>query len=48
MRNFYINDVYEEYNEILDCDVNIDGDEIYDLHSTCSATKEIKERYKEE
>ena len=32
----------------MDCDSDIDGDEIDNLHSTCAVTKDIKERYKEE
>ena len=48
VRNFDIDDVYEEENERLDCDSAIDGDKIDDLQSTCAAAKKIKERYKEE
>ena len=31
----------------MNCDSDIDGDEIYDLHYICAVKKEIKERYKE-
>ena len=32
----------------MDCDSDIYGDEIYDLHSMCAVAKDIKERYKVE
>ena len=40
--NFDINDVYHEENEKLNCDNDIDGDEIDDLCYMCAVVKEIK------
>eukprot|EP00957_Ditylum_brightwellii_P088984 6775893-Ditylum_brightwellii.AAC.1 len=40
--------VIKEANKILDCDSNIDGKEIEDLHKVCSIAKEVKKKFKEE
>eukprot|EP00957_Ditylum_brightwellii_P047127 3578658-Ditylum_brightwellii.AAC.1 len=45
---FCINHVIEEANKILDCDSNIDADEIEYLHNVSVMTREIKEKFKEE
>ena len=45
---FKSDDVYEDENERLDCESDIDRDEIEDLRSRCAMAKEIKERYDEE
>eukprot|EP00957_Ditylum_brightwellii_P048354 3669881-Ditylum_brightwellii.AAC.1 len=46
--DFSINHVIKKANKILDCDGNIDADEIEDLHNMSAIAKEIKEKFKEE
>ena len=41
--NIDINDVYEEDCEILECENDIYGDKIDDLHSICVVKKDIKD-----
>ena len=47
-QNFEIDDVHKENNERLDCDSDIDRDEIGGLNYACADAKEIKKIYKEE
>eukprot|EP00957_Ditylum_brightwellii_P198894 15159706-Ditylum_brightwellii.AAC.1 len=45
---FLINNVLEEENKILDCDSNIDGEEINDLHLMTEMSKEVQKKFKED
>jgi hypothetical protein len=45
---FLIDDVLEEENEILDCDSDIDGEEIEDLHLITEVSKEVQQKFKED
>eukprot|EP00957_Ditylum_brightwellii_P154640 11769511-Ditylum_brightwellii.AAC.1 len=45
---FLINNVLKEENEILDCDSNIDEEEIDDLHLMTEVSKDVQQKFKED
>ena len=48
LAEFSLDDVVEEENEILDCDSDIDGEEIDDLYLMTEVSKEVQLKFKED
>eukprot|EP00957_Ditylum_brightwellii_P143172 10908824-Ditylum_brightwellii.AAC.1 len=46
--SFCIGNIIEEENKILDCDLDVNGDELENLHSSCVLSKEIQNKFKGE
>eukprot|EP00957_Ditylum_brightwellii_P164880 12553218-Ditylum_brightwellii.AAC.1 len=46
--DFCYDDIVEEEQEVLDCDSNIDVEEIGNLHNISQVSKEVKLKYKED
>eukprot|EP00957_Ditylum_brightwellii_P194859 14844205-Ditylum_brightwellii.AAC.1 len=45
---FLIDNIVKEEKEIFDCDSNIDGEEIDDLHLMIDVSKEVQQKFKED